>query len=175
MSQPFESNTPFTPRKEPQFTIAPARFPEDLHVVSILFTAYTGSLPIDLAYQDFTVELNSLPGKYAPPTGELLLTRTFTGEPIGCVAVRPLPGLPDCCEMKRLYTLPSGRGLGIGRALVKAVLEVATRLGYTEMKLDTLPSMTAAIKLYSEEGFGKTEAYYATPIAETVFLARRLC
>ena len=76
--------------------------------------------------------------------------------------------------MKRLYILPEGWGLGLGKRLVKAVVEVATRLGYKEMRLDTLPEMVEARGLYEREGFVRVEAYYDTPIAGTIFLAKRL-
>lgn len=153
--------------------IAPARTASDLEAVAELFRAYASSLGIDLAYQDFEAELASLPGKYAPPSGELLLARDADGEPVGCVGLRPF-GEDGCCEMKRLYVAPRGRGLGLGRALMNAIVEEATRIGYREMRLDTLSTMTEAISLYQKGGFVPIPAYYDTPIENTVFMARPL-
>ena len=155
-------------------TITPVRSLEDLSAIKTLFSVYAQTLNIDLSFQDFSIELASLPSKYSPPTGEILLARTPNGEAVGCVAVRPLPQHQGCCEMKRLYILPEGRGLGLGKELVKAVVEVATRLGYKEMRLDTLPEMVQARGLYEREGFVRGETYYDTPIAGTIFLAKRL-
>jgi ribosomal protein S18 acetylase RimI-like enzyme len=76
--------------------------------------------------------------------------------------------------MKRLYVSPRARGLGLGRALVEAVLGEAARIGYREMRLDTLPSMAGAIALYRSAGFEPIAPYYDTPIAGTIFLRRRL-
>jgi ribosomal protein S18 acetylase RimI-like enzyme len=155
------------------FHIEPVRTAADLEAVAELFQAYASSLGIDLAYQDFAAELVSLPGKYAPPKGELLLARDVQGEPLGCVALRPI--LPEgCCEMKRLYVHPRGRGLGLGRALLNAIVAEATRIGYQEMRLDTLPTMDAAIALYRGEGFVPIPPYYDTPIEGTIFMARTL-
>ena len=153
--------------------IEPARSAEDLEFTAQLFTAYTDSLGLDLSFQEFSTELKSLPGKYAPPTGEILLARDGNGTVLGCVAVRPLLP-PNQCEMKRLYISSSGRGLGIGKKLVHQVLDVAASLGYTEIKLDTLPSMIQAISLYESAGFAPTTPYYKTPLTGTVFLARQL-
>jgi GNAT superfamily N-acetyltransferase len=159
---------------EPLFHIAPVRTSADIEAAANLFREYAASLRVDLCFQDFDAELASLPGKYALPKGELLLARDAAqGEPVGCVALRPMSA-DGCCEMKRLYVAPPGRGLGLGKALVNAIIEEATRLGYTEMRLDTLPTMEAAIALYRKEGFVPISPYYDTPVAGTIFLARRL-
>jgi ribosomal protein S18 acetylase RimI-like enzyme len=97
-----------------------------------------------------------------------LLARDGGGAAIGCAGLRPLPD-EGCCEMKRLYVAPEGRGLGLGRALAEAVVDEARRIGYREMLLDTLPSLTTAIGLYERMGFQQIPAYYDTPIAGTLF------
>ena len=153
--------------------VVPARSAQDLECTAQLFAAYAESLGLDLSFQDFDAELKSLPGKYAPPTGEVLLARDSTGTAVGCVAVRPLSP-PDCCEMKRLYILPTRRGLGVGKKLLHEILDIAASLEYSEIKLDTLPSMSQAISLYESVGFAPTTPYYKTPLTGTVFLARRL-
>jgi ribosomal protein S18 acetylase RimI-like enzyme len=82
---------------------------------------------------------------------------------------------PDgCCEMKRLYVAPRGRGLGLGRALVDAIIGEAVRIGYREMRLDTLPTMAEAVALYRKAGFMPMEPYYDTPLAGTIFFGRPL-
>ncbi len=145
----------------------------ELSAAASLFRAYAASLPIDLAYQGFEAELAALPGKYAPPFGALFLARAEDGAPLGCAALRAID--PEgCCEMKRLYVAPKGRGLGLGKALVQAILSEAARIGYREIRLDTLPSMTSALALYRQAGFEPAEAYYDTPVAGTVFLAKQL-
>ena len=149
--------------------IATARSADDLAAIAALFRAYAASLPVDLGYQDFTGELAALPGKYAPPDGALLLARTADGTPLGCVALRPI-GAAGECEMKRLFVASAGRGLGLGRRLMDALIAAARRIGYDEMLLDTLPGMTAAQGLYRAAGFIEVAPYYATPVAGTVFL-----
>jgi len=67
--------------------------------------------------------------------------------------------------------LPSARGLGLGSALIDAIIAEAVRIGYTEMRLDTLPAMTDAIALYRKAGFEPIAPYYGTPIVGTLFFA----
>ena len=157
----------------PAFRITAAATPGDIDAAAVLFQAYANSLPVDLGYQDFAAELAGLPGKYAAPAGALLIARDGHGAPLGCVALRPMPQ-QGCCEMKRLYVAPAGRGLGLGRALVEAISTEARRLGYREIRLDTLPTMAEAIALYGRLGFVTIAPYYDTPIAGTQFLARAL-
>ena len=154
-------------------SITPATSEEDLSHIRKLFRAYTDWLNIDLSYQGFEAELAGLPGKYAPPSGALYLGRSSEGTPLGCIAMRPLEA-PEICEMKRLYVLPEGRGLGLGHALVREIILAAHTAGYDRMRLDTLPTMHGALKLYRDAGFREIPAYYETPIAETVFLELNL-
>jgi len=132
-----------------------------------LISEYGDSLGVDLSFQGFEVELRGLPGDYAPPGGALLLA-FLREECAGCIAVRPLSG--DVCEMKRLYVRPRWRGLGIGGRLIEAVLSEARRAGYRAIRLDTLPSMTAARGIYEALGFRAIAPYYPSPIPGTAFL-----
>lgn len=72
--------------------------------------------------------------------------------------------------MKRLYVLPESRGLKLGDQLVVAILERAKELGYRGIRLDTLPDMTAAQRLYRRYGFTEISSYYDTPIENTLFM-----
>ena len=157
----------------PCFRIAPVRTANDLASTVRLFRAYASSLDIDLSYQDFEAEMEAMPGKYAPPAGELLLARDSNCTSVGCVGLRPIEP-HGCCEMKRLYVSPEGRGFGLGERLVDAVVKEAERIGYHEMTLDTLPSMTGAIALYRKLGFEPMEPYYDTPVIGTIFMRRSL-
>ncbi|HJT98380.1 MAG TPA: GNAT family N-acetyltransferase [Rhodanobacteraceae bacterium] len=144
----------------------------DIADVARLFGAYERHIGVDLSYQGFADEIATLPGRYAPPKGQLLVARDGAARAIGCVALRPMSE-PGCCEMKRLFVSPEGRGLGLGRALAEAILAEGARLGYAELRLDTLPSMHDAVGLYRRLGFVPIEPYYAAP-AGTIFLGRSL-
>jgi ribosomal protein S18 acetylase RimI-like enzyme len=156
-----------------QLNLIKVRHANETAVIAILFREYVDWLGIDLSFQGFEAELESLPGKYAPPTGELMLACAPDGSALGCVAARPLEGVA-VCEMKRLYVRPAARRLGIGSALVAAIIRSAEELGYAEMKLDTLPTMPEALALYRRFGFVEIEPYYHNPVHGTVYLGKKL-
>jgi putative acetyltransferase len=148
--------------------------PGDVDGVEIargLFREYEKELGEDLCFQSFEEELASLPGKYSPPDGALLLG--MVGEQVaGCVALRPLE--KDICEMKRLYVRPVYRGSSFGRELAEEVVSIAREMGYEAMRLDTLARMVPAIMLYRSLGFEDIEPYYDNPIEGAVYLEKRL-
>jgi putative acetyltransferase len=145
--------------------------PEEVEAVRRLFLEYQESLGVDLCFQGFDRELAELPGEYVPPGGRVLVARV-NGEAVACVALRRLE--EGTCEMKRLYVRPSQRGLGLGRALAEAVIAEARGVGYERMRLDTLPSMTEAARLYERLGFRDVEPYYANPVPGARFLQLEL-
>jgi putative acetyltransferase len=154
--------------------IAPAVSAADLDAARALFLEYVHAPDWEpgfaayLAQQDFRAELAALPGPYAPPGGALLLAWIGTG-PVGCVACKPLEP-PAVCEMKRLYVRPAARGRGVAEQLVRRLLRTARDAGYRRMRLDTLPSMAAAQRLYARLGFADVPAYCANPVPGARYL-----
>jgi len=153
-----------------------------------------------LKFQGFDQEVAKVAEKWSCSEGRsfLLAFNEETQEPLGCVALRPLelqdvpesPVAPSSfvdavvvrvterrktsCEMKRLYTHPAARGHGVGKRLVVAIIEEGRTLGYDEMRLDTVPEMSVAIKLYESLGFEESEKYNETPAPGIVFFRKDL-
>ena len=147
--------------------VRPAQSAGDITEARRLFREYEASLDVDLRYQGFEREVAELPGAYAPPRGRLLLAVDDSAS-AGCVALRPLG--EGVCEMKRLYVRPAARGKRVGRLLAEAVIGEARAIGYSRMRLDTLPSMKDAQALYRLLGFQEIAPYYASPVAGTRFM-----
>ena len=147
--------------------IVEALDPSAIAAVRTLMQEYQEELGIDLGFQGFAAEVETLPGEYAPPRGRLLLARD-QDEAAGCVAMRPL--MDGTCEMKRLYVRPRFRAEGVGRQLAERVIAEARSAGYRRMYLDTLPTMAGAQRMYERLGFRDIPAYRYNPVAGTRFL-----
>lgn len=132
---------------------------------------YIDWIGLDLAFQDIDAELDALPGEYVPPRGALFVV-DGPAHLVAMIGLRPIDGRIG--EMKRLFVRPDARGRGLAKQLIARVVEEARRLGYEEIRLDTLPMMGDAQSLYVSMGFHDIAPYYDTPIAGTRFMALRL-
>ena len=137
-----------------------------------LFREYARWLQVDLCFQNFEKELAALPGDYSPPAGRLWLA--FENEELaGCIAMRSLG--EDICEMKRLYVRPQFRGRGFGRVLAERLIAEARTIGFSKMRLDTLPGrMDRAIGMYRSLGFREIDRYYDNPYEPALFMELEL-
>ena len=148
----------------------------DCAIVRTLFLEYATWLNIDLCFQGFNEELATLPGAYAAPSGRLFLAESPDNhEPAGCVALRSLKSDPSgqSCELKRLWVRPEYRGRHAGRALTETALAAAREIGYTSIKLDTLPAiMPGAVAMYRALGFADCPPYYHNPIPGSLYMER---
>jgi ribosomal protein S18 acetylase RimI-like enzyme len=76
--------------------------------------------------------------------------------------------------MKRLYVRLEFRQKGTGKALSIAVINSAREIGYSVMRLDTVPEMKQAIALYHSMGFKDIAPYRYNPIPGTVYMELKL-
>ena len=166
-----------------QSTIRPV-IPADIPYVRAMLKEYVAWIGLDLAFQEIDAELDGLPGEYVPPRGALFVA-TDQDRYLGMIGLRPIttharlprvgPGIDGPIgEMKRLYVRPEARGRGLARQLVARLCDEAKRLGYAELRLDTLPMMGDAQALYERYGFVDIAPYYDTPIAGTRFMAKKI-
>lgn len=152
-----------------KLTILPAETAEHIATARKMIIEYATWLEFNLCFQGFDEEMRSFPGKYIPPSGRLFLA-LWDGQPAGVIALRALEE-QGVCEMKRLYVRPEFRGHGIGRELAQLIIAEATAIGYSRMRLDTIPGkMDSAIEMYRELGFMEAVAYYETPVGQTIFM-----
>jgi ribosomal protein S18 acetylase RimI-like enzyme len=90
------------------------------------------------------------------------------GRLAGCVALREIE--PEVEEIKRLYVVPDYRNRGIGEALILTVINDARTQALRTLRLDTIPKMNVAKRLYNRLGFRPTAPCYYNPIPRAVYV-----
>lgn len=75
------------------------------------------------------------------------------GEPLGCVMIKPVEG---DLHLGRLAVVPSARGRGIARRLVRAVEEEAAHRGLTGVRLGVRIVLTENQRLFAALGYVET-------------------
>ena len=140
---------------------------EDYGQARELLREYQLDVKVDLCFQGLEDELGELEHVYGPPGGRLLLVRQG-GRTAGCVALKGLGN--GTCEINRLFLRPGYRGKGLGRNCAEQVVQTARKMGYSVVRLHTLPIMEAAIALYRSMGFTEIAAYGDCPVEGAVFM-----
>lgn len=136
-----------------------------------LFLQYIQSLDFELNFQDLDRELAEITIEYNDPSGVLLLV--YDGnKAVACAGVRKIDA--TVAELKRMFVDPQYRGHQLGQLLLQQALTAAQKLGYRFIRLDTVPNMHAAIKLYKSVGFYEIEPYRFNPIPGAIFMEKEL-
>lgn len=147
-----------------------ATTPADIAHVKALFLDYLRFieryLGQSLSFQGTGTEFADFPQTY-----DALWLAQLRGTPIGAVGLKPFA--PGTAELKRLWVAPEGRGLSIGDALCRAVIDGARDQGYQRLLLDTDRGLTHANSIYERLGFRDTDKYYDNPM-DSRFMALEL-
>lgn len=160
---------------------------DEMHRISPVVRAYRqhlyAELPdlhaaIDEKYGDAVFEtlLADLATYHAPPKGAVLVAQDDS-DLLGTVMLNPIEGVADAAEIQRLFVMPQGRKLGLGRNLMTAAFAVARAAGYKRILLDTGPGLLPAIALYKDLGFKSRGPYKPLPpglAANAIFFERTL-
>jgi GNAT superfamily N-acetyltransferase len=77
--------------------------------------------------------------------------------PVGSVGLTDEGG--GLAQLRWFLVAPQARGAGVGRRLLRTVLDHATERGFTHVKLWTVHVLDAAARLYTEAGFRCTERH----------------
>nr|WP_319566141.1 GNAT family N-acetyltransferase [uncultured Rhodoferax sp.] len=113
-------------------------------------------------------DMAQLPGRYAPPQGQVLLAYR-DGELAGCGAF-VASHTPSLAEIKRVYIRPSFRRQGLARVLTLALADQARLHAFQTAGICTWPHNTAALALYQQLGFVPVESFREPEKDHLVFL-----
>ena len=73
---------------------------------------------------------------------------------VGCGGIAPLTGGEEStCELRKMYFLPTARGLGLGQRLLLLLMDEARKRDFKTCYLETVDRMETANQLYRKNGF----------------------
>ena len=88
-----------------------------------------------------------------------------------------LPGEPGTARIRGFIVDPDARGLGVGKKLMKAVMDFVAERGFAKVVLSTIDGLSAALHLYRSFGFelvgDKEEIVYERTIRAMQFVWHR--
>jgi putative acetyltransferase len=135
------------------FTIRPIEARDDAAVAAIIRKVMPefGADGPGFAFHD--AEVDTMSSAYARPRCAYFVIER-DGVVQGGAGVAPLDGgEADVCELRKMYFLPTLRGLGAGRAAMERCLDAARAFGFKRCYIETLTGMDAAQHLYMAHGF----------------------
>lgn len=99
--------------------------------------------------------------------GGIFLVARIDGEPVGCGGFCRFDS--ERAEVKRMWTAPGARGLGIARRILRELERRAAEAGYSAIRLDTNRALGPAIAFYRSEGYAEIPRYSDNPYADYWF------
>jgi GNAT superfamily N-acetyltransferase/DNA-binding PadR family transcriptional regulator len=104
-----------------------------------------------------------------PPAG-FFVVAWLDGAPVGCGALKV--GMEGTGEVKRMWTAPTARGLGIARRVLRRLEMLAHEAGLSRLRLETNRTLTEAQALYRAEGYQEVKPFNTEPYAHHWFEKR---
>lgn len=166
-----------------RITMRPMTARDDRAVAQIIRTVMTehGATGAGFAIHDPEVACMSEAYGGTAPGPSAYFVLDDGGDVVGGAGYAPLTGGDvHTCELRKMYLLPTTRGLGIGRRLLMHTLDAARDAGYQRCYLETMATMQRARSLYASVGFvplpaaeGATghhgcDAWYALDLAPAI-------
>ena len=143
---------------EPVITVRPIEARDDAAIAAIIRTVMPEFGAVGCGFAIADPEVDWMHRAYAAPRCAYFVVER-DGVVEGGGGIAPLEGGdPDTCELRKMYFLPSLRGLGAGTALMAQCLDAARAAGFRQCYLETLTGMDAAMRLYERIGFPRLDA-----------------
>jgi DNA-binding MarR family transcriptional regulator/ribosomal protein S18 acetylase RimI-like enzyme len=101
-----------------------------------------------------------------PPSGLFVIAR-LDGDAVGCGGLKRVDRATG--EIKRVWTAPSARGLGVARRMLRTLEAAAREKRLKTLRLDTNRALTEAHALYRSEGYQEIARFNDNPYADHWF------
>jgi putative acetyltransferase len=99
-------------------------------------------------------DLDDITANYLARGGVFRVLVDGDGAIVGCGGLYPLPN--EEVELRKMHFYPAARGRGLGKQLVRDLIDFARNAGYRRILLETSSKLTAAGRIYRSFGFVET-------------------
>lgn len=135
------------------YRIRPITTQDDTHIAGVIRSVMPEFGADGPGFAIHDDEVNTMSTAYAIPRAAYFVVE-LNGTVQGGGGIAPLLGGDgDTCELRKMYFLPSLRGMGAGKAMIELCLSTARKFGFKHCYLETLTGMNAAKHLYQAFGF----------------------
>jgi len=116
----------------------------------------------------------------ARPDSIILAARSGSGETLGFIAGRVIPGSGGSGSDAEIYNIGVGsafRNRRIGSTMLRRFIEASKRQAVDRIWLDVRAGNSRAIKFYSNHGFvgaGRRKAFYTDPVEDAEIMCLRM-
>ncbi len=116
---------------------------------------------------DPTSDLTAPAEDLVPPSG-LFVVAWRDGRPVGCGALKRVDASTG--EIKRVWTAPMARGLGVARRVLDRLEAEAAAMGLASLRLDTNKALTEAAAFYRKRDYREVAPFNDNPYAQRWFV-----
>jgi putative acetyltransferase len=144
-------------RLQSDFEIRPIQKKDDPEMASVIREVMTEFGAVGEGYSINDPEVDSMTANYRHKEACYYVI-TKGDSVVGGGGIACLEGGTDTvAELRKMFFLPEARGVGLGRKLLRLLLDQARKRGYKKCYLETLDRMGQANKLYLKNGFQPLE------------------
>lgn len=141
----------------PAFSLRPIRAEDDPPIASIIRSVMPEFGADGPGFAIHDPEVVGMSAAYSTPRAAYFVVEVH-GQVVGGGGIAPLQGADEkTAELRKMYFLPSARGIGAGSALLRHLLGLAKQYEFAQVYLETLTGMDAAQKLYEHLGFQRLD------------------
>jgi DNA-binding MarR family transcriptional regulator/GNAT superfamily N-acetyltransferase len=115
---------------------------------------------------DADADQSALVEDMTPPSGLFVIAR-LEGDAVGCGGFKRIGEATG--EIKRVWTAPAARGIGVARRMLRALEAAARDARVKTLRLDTNRALTEAHALYRSEGYREIARFNDNPYADHWF------
>jgi ribosomal protein S18 acetylase RimI-like enzyme len=151
-----------------QFQLVLATTAQDYQAFKELLQEYATHDLDDSCHSTIWTDMAQLPGRYAPPSGRVLLA--YQDAQIAACGALVAAKTAGMTEIKRVYVRPNFRRLGLAREMTKALTLHAQEMGYQTAAICTWAHNTQALNLYQQMGFTPIPCFRESSKSHLTFL-----